>query len=278
MNTALYSQTFVGTKRAVDRLFEEVRAAVQTGRTRSSSSSAFSLVVEVDSVCCFCPCFRCMCVPPTPLPCARPIVIQIEAGLAFLMNATPADVTEWRDASATPTAKGAPKAAQAVEQTPRRRSARGAAAHAAQPAPFEAEAKAEGGAEVGACRTRTKATAKARTPGGGSRGGGDSSDGINSSSSSSSSGGGGGGGGGGGSVNSTCGGCGDGGGTDGGAAWLEFVEARRRFVKGAKRSFGNTALLLSGGATLGHYHIGVLKALGSRGHFPTVICGTSAVK
>ena len=61
-----------------------------------------------------------------------------------------------------------------------------------------------------------------------------------------------------------------------GKEWERFVALRLAFFKSAKRSFGNTALLLSGGATLGLYHIGVLKAMGARNLFPRVISGTSA--
>ena len=48
---------------------------------------------------------------------------------------------------------------------------------------------------------------------------------------------------------------------------FEFDEKRLPFSKKlqffseSKHSYGRTALLLSGGATLGFYHIGVLKAL-----------------
>ena len=40
--------------------------------------------------------------------------------------------------------------------------------------------------------------------------------------------------------------------------------------------FGNEALVLSGGATLGTYHLGVLKALTALRMLPKVISGTSA--
>jgi len=58
--------------------------------------------------------------------------------------------------------------------------------------------------------------------------------------------------------------------------WDLFIDHRDIFFKQAKRAFGNTALLLSGGATLGIYHIGVLKALANTTGFPKVVCGTSA--
>ena len=48
----------------------------------------------------------------------------------------------------------------------------------------------------------------------------------------------------------------------------------RRFRQ-AVESFGRTALLLSGGATLGYYHLGVARALWCQGLLPTVISGSS---
>ncbi|EOD36332.1 hypothetical protein EMIHUDRAFT_252392 [Emiliania huxleyi CCMP1516] len=48
------------------------------------------------------------------------------------------------------------------------------------------------------------------------------------------------------------------------------------FLRTAHVAFGNEALVLSGGATLGIYHYGVLKALLSEGLLPAVISGTSA--
>jgi len=55
-----------------------------------------------------------------------------------------------------------------------------------------------------------------------------------------------------------------------------FRKKRLAFFKAAQRSFGNTALLMSGGATLGIYHLGYLKALGARSRLPKVVSGTSA--
>ncbi|MCB9762615.1 MAG: DUF3336 domain-containing protein [Alphaproteobacteria bacterium] len=43
----------------------------------------------------------------------------------------------------------------------------------------------------------------------------------------------------------------------------------------AARVYGRSALMLSGGATLGFYHLGVVKALWSQGLLPTVISGAS---
>lgn len=48
------------------------------------------------------------------------------------------------------------------------------------------------------------------------------------------------------------------------------------FFKDTLLSFGRPALLLSGGATLGLFHLGVIKALWERGLLPQVIAGSSA--
>ncbi|PID42162.1 MAG: patatin [Proteobacteria bacterium] len=48
-----------------------------------------------------------------------------------------------------------------------------------------------------------------------------------------------------------------------------------RFFQDTLLSFGRPALLLSGGATLGMFHIGVIKALWERGLLPRVIAGSS---
>jgi predicted acylesterase/phospholipase RssA len=49
-----------------------------------------------------------------------------------------------------------------------------------------------------------------------------------------------------------------------------------RFFRQAAHSFGRSALLLSGGATLGLFHLGVIKALWREGLLPTVLSGSSA--
>jgi hypothetical protein len=56
------------------------------------------------------------------------------------------------------------------------------------------------------------------------------------------------------------------------------IEIRQRieFLKSLRHSLGNTALLLSGGGSLGIYHIGVLEALLEAGVFPRIIAGSSA--
>jgi NTE family protein len=48
------------------------------------------------------------------------------------------------------------------------------------------------------------------------------------------------------------------------------------FFKAVLTSFGRPALLLSGGASLGMFHVGVVKALWERGLLPDVITGSSA--
>ena len=51
---------------------------------------------------------------------------------------------------------------------------------------------------------------------------------------------------------------------------------KRRFLKRAARSFGRSALLLSGGASLGLFHVGVVEELQAEGLLPRVITGSSA--
>jgi len=65
------------------------------------------------------------------------------------------------------------------------------------------------------------------------------------------------------------------------AAVLEGEEpiptgARLAFFNETRHSYGRTALLLSGGAALGFYHIGVVKCLMENGLMPRVIGGSSA--
>lgn len=51
---------------------------------------------------------------------------------------------------------------------------------------------------------------------------------------------------------------------------------KRIFLKRTARSFGRSALLLSGGASLGLFHIGVIRELEQQGILPRVITGSSA--
>lgn len=53
-------------------------------------------------------------------------------------------------------------------------------------------------------------------------------------------------------------------------------DAKILFFKRTGTSFGRSALLLSGGATLGMFHLGVIKALWEQGILPRVISGSSA--
>eukprot|EP01136_Pigoraptor_vietnamica_P005789 Opistho-1_new@37894 len=48
-----------------------------------------------------------------------------------------------------------------------------------------------------------------------------------------------------------------------------------RFFSDARQAFGRTALVLSGGASLGMYHFGVVKCLREFGLLPRVLCGTA---
>lgn len=54
------------------------------------------------------------------------------------------------------------------------------------------------------------------------------------------------------------------------------IEARLAFFNETRHSYGRTALMLSGGAALGFYHVGVVKALMVNGLLPRVISGASA--
>lgn len=54
------------------------------------------------------------------------------------------------------------------------------------------------------------------------------------------------------------------------------TDAKLAFFNETRHSYGRTALLLSGGAALGFYHVGVVKALMENGLLPRVIGGASA--
>jgi len=54
------------------------------------------------------------------------------------------------------------------------------------------------------------------------------------------------------------------------------LDSKIRFFRRTGHSFGRTGLLLSGGATLGMFHIGVVKALHEEKLLPRVISGSSA--
>ncbi|MDO3722362.1 DUF3336 domain-containing protein [Marinobacter sp. chi1] len=53
------------------------------------------------------------------------------------------------------------------------------------------------------------------------------------------------------------------------------VEEKLRFFRETLKSFGRPTLLLSGGATLGIFHFGVIKALWEKGLLPQVVAGSS---
>ncbi|KAI0719545.1 patatin-domain-containing protein [Cerioporus squamosus] len=53
-------------------------------------------------------------------------------------------------------------------------------------------------------------------------------------------------------------------------------EEKKRFFKSANTNLGTSALCLSGGASFGYYHFGVVKAFLDEGLLPRVISGTSA--
>ena len=48
-----------------------------------------------------------------------------------------------------------------------------------------------------------------------------------------------------------------------------------KFFSETRQSYGHTALMLSGGATLGKYHFGLLKVLYENDLFPRTLCGSS---
>jgi TAG lipase/steryl ester hydrolase/phospholipase A2/LPA acyltransferase len=56
---------------------------------------------------------------------------------------------------------------------------------------------------------------------------------------------------------------------------IELTE-KIRFFRETRHSFGRTALLLSGGASFGSFHMGVVKALFDHGLLPRIIAGSSA--
>lgn len=53
------------------------------------------------------------------------------------------------------------------------------------------------------------------------------------------------------------------------------VTEKLAFLQETRHCFGRTALLLSGGGTLGTFHVGVARALSSRGCLPRVLVGSS---
>jgi predicted acylesterase/phospholipase RssA len=53
------------------------------------------------------------------------------------------------------------------------------------------------------------------------------------------------------------------------------LQQKMTFFAETRHSFGHTALMLSGGATFGKFHFGVIKALLEHDLFPRTICGAS---
>ncbi|KAG8690629.1 hypothetical protein FRC11_010298, partial [Ceratobasidium sp. 423] len=53
-------------------------------------------------------------------------------------------------------------------------------------------------------------------------------------------------------------------------------EEKRRFFRSANKNLGASALCLSGGASFGYYHFGVIRAFLDAGLLPRVVAGTSA--
>ncbi|CAF3778623.1 unnamed protein product [Rotaria socialis] len=64
--------------------------------------------------------------------------------------------------------------------------------------------------------------------------------------------------------------------TDNSSTGTLSAESVLKALKAMKSHYGATALCLSGGAGIGHYHWGVVKALLSSGYLPKVISGTSS--
>lgn len=54
------------------------------------------------------------------------------------------------------------------------------------------------------------------------------------------------------------------------------TEEKTKFFQEVAQSFGRSALVLSGGATMGFFHVGVVKSLREQGLLPRVISGSSA--
>jgi len=53
------------------------------------------------------------------------------------------------------------------------------------------------------------------------------------------------------------------------------IESKLEFFAETRHSYGKTALMLSGGATFGKFHFGLIKALHEQDLFPRIICGSS---
>ena len=53
------------------------------------------------------------------------------------------------------------------------------------------------------------------------------------------------------------------------------IDTKLEFFRETRHAYGKTALLLSGGASFGKFHFGLLKALYEQDLFPRIICGSS---
>lgn len=53
------------------------------------------------------------------------------------------------------------------------------------------------------------------------------------------------------------------------------VQSKLEFFAETRHSYGRTALLLSGGATFGKFHFGLVQALYEQDLFPRIVCGSS---
>jgi TAG lipase/lysophosphatidylethanolamine acyltransferase len=53
------------------------------------------------------------------------------------------------------------------------------------------------------------------------------------------------------------------------------LQKKLEYFAETRHSYGRTALLLSGGATFGRFHIGVVKALYEQDLLPRIVCGSS---
>ena len=52
-------------------------------------------------------------------------------------------------------------------------------------------------------------------------------------------------------------------------------ESKLEFFAETRHAYGKTALLLSGGATFGKFHFGLIRALYEQDLFPRIVCGSS---
>ena len=52
-------------------------------------------------------------------------------------------------------------------------------------------------------------------------------------------------------------------------------ESKLEFFAETRHAYGRTALLLSGGASFGKFHFGLIRALYEYDLFPRIVCGSS---